>query len=230
MIGLGFVLGRIDLLGENGFHVLNRFVLSVTLPVLTFRTLAMTDPAGLFNLPMVAAVLGGALLIYALAFFIERGLGRSVAEANIVAMGSSYANVAFIGLPIALILFGKDSLPPVAVTIALNASVVFGIGVLVGQISSAGPHEAARGVSRAIRALLTTPMILSAVAGVLWALLIKQALPHPIDLTLEMLGSATTPCALVAIGLFLARPRTEASTSVVGRIALFKLFGQPLVT
>jgi len=51
--GWSAFLGKVDLLGDRAFAVLNRFVIAVTLPVLKFRTLVAT---GLFvALPRSAA-------------------------------------------------------------------------------------------------------------------------------------------------------------------------------
>jgi predicted permease len=46
-----------------------------------------------------------------------------------------------------------------------------------------------------------------------------------------MLSAATTPCALVSLGLFLARkPASVANTSNPWPLVVMKLVGQPLVT
>ena len=76
---------------------------------------------------------------------------------------------------------------------------------------------------------MRNPIIISAVLGVAWA---ASGLPlsGPADVMFEMLAGATAPCALIAIGLFLSRPRTSISPAVMGRIVSLKLVGQPLVT
>ena len=52
----------------------------------------------------------------------------------------------------------------------------------------------------------------------------------PVDVMLETLGAATAPCALTAIGLFMARPSAPAEPAVISRIVGLKLIAQPLVT
>jgi malonate transporter len=60
LIALGLILGRLKSLHECAFDVLNRFVISVTLPVLTFRRLAKTAAHDLMRPVMLIAVVGGA--------------------------------------------------------------------------------------------------------------------------------------------------------------------------
>lgn len=229
LIVLGVYLGRIDLLGARAFEVLNRFVIAVTLPVLTFRTLARSDAADLAVPAMIAAVLGGAFLVYALGYAIERFAGRTAAEANIAGLASCFSNTGFVGLPVALLAFGEAALAPVAVTMALYAAVVFGVGVAISELAREQPGGAAAALRRAARAMMRSPLIMLSVLGVGWAML-GLPLSGPFDTLLATLASATAPCALVAIGLFIAQPRAEAAPAPIARVVTMKLVVHPLVT
>lgn len=229
LILLGVGCGRLDVLGPRAFDVLNRFVIAVTLPVLTFRTLARMDPADMARPAMIAAVLGGAFLIYALAYAIERLARRSMAEANIAGLAACFSNTGFVGLPIALLAFGPASLAPGAVAMALYASVVFGVGVLLGELATGRSGGALAGLRRAGRALVQSPLIVLAALGVGWSV-VRLPLSGPFDTLLETLAGATAPCALVAIGLFIALPRQSAAPAPIARVVLLKLVGHPLAT
>jgi len=228
LILLGVVLGRIDLLGARAFEVLNRFVIAVTLPVLTFRVLAKTSPADLAAPTMIVAVLGGAFVIYAAGFVIERLAGRTRVEANIAGLSSCYSNTGFVGLPIALLAFGPASFGPVAVTMALYAAVVFTVALVLSEVvgGGAGPGAA---LARAGRAMVRSPLIVLSVLGVAWAFA-GLPLGGAFDTLLATIAGATAPCALVAIGLFIALPREEAAVAPIARIVALKLIAHPLVT
>ena len=47
LILIGYICGRYDILGDRAFEVLNRFVIVITLPILTFRSIAHMDPRNL---------------------------------------------------------------------------------------------------------------------------------------------------------------------------------------
>ena len=229
LILLGAGLGRIDFLGDRAFQVFNRFVIGVTLPVLTFRTLAKTDAADLLMPVMIGAVVGGALAIYALGYLIERLYGRSMAEANIAGLAGCFSNTGFVGLPIALLAFGPASLGPVAVTMALYSAVIFTVGVLLSELAEHREGGLVGGLRRAGGAVVRSPLIVLAAVGVVWSLL-GLPLEGPLDTFLETLAGATAPCALVAIGLFIALPRQAAAPGPVTRVILMKLVAHPLAT
>jgi len=229
LILLGVGCGRADVLGPRAFEVLNRFVITVTLPVLTFRTLARMDSADLARPTMILAVLGGAFLIYALAYSVERIAGRSLAEANIAGLASCFSNTGFIGLPVALLAFGPATVAPGAVAMALYASIIFGVAVLLSEMAIEGGGGVVAGIRRAGSALVRSPLIVLAILGMLWSIA-RLPLSGPLDTLLATLASATAPCALVAVGLFIALPRQSAAPRPIARVVLFKLIGHPLAT
>lgn len=230
LIGLGYGCARADLLGEHAFEVLNRFVLKLSLPVLTFHILATVAPADLAVPSMIAAVLGGSTFVYILSFAIDRMAGRSAADANIIALSASYGNAAFVGLPICVVALGSGSLPPAALVIAVNASVVFGAALVIGEVLVSRECGLGDALRSAVSALGRNPLVLSCVLGVAWSLA-RLPLPAPLDTFTRTLGQATAPCALVAIGLFIARsPLGGGETLTILRALGLKLAVQPVVT
>lgn len=232
LILIGYLCGRYDVLGDRAFEVLNRFVLGITLPILTFRSLAKMDPSGLAEPAMVGAITLGALATYAVGFAIERRLGKPLSEANTAALCSCFSNTGFVGLPIALLVFGEASLPPVAVAMLLYSTVVFGLGVVMTEVGArhqAGSDHESGAIRVALRSILRNPLIMLAGAGVGWSLL-GLPLTGPVDTLLETLAQATAPCALTAIGIFIALPRQDAAPGPLGRVVALKLIGHPLIT
>lgn len=81
------------------------------------------------------------------------------------------------------------------------------------------------------RSLLRTPLLVAPVLGALVPLC-GLDVPVPVESFLKLLGGAASPCALVALGLFLAAKRKTAEQDF-GSTALlvgFKLVLQPVVT
>ncbi|MEC3948268.1 AEC family transporter [Sphingobium sp. HWE2-09] len=229
LILLGYFCGRTNILGDRAFEVLNRFVIAVTLPVLTFRSIARMDPHDLAQPWMMIAVVGGALATYAIGFAIEKALGRSGGEANIAGLCACFSNTGFVGLPIALLTFGKGVIAPVAVTMLLYSSVVFTIGVVMSEMAANHGHGAKAGLKLAGRSVLRNPLILLSSLGVVWCLL-RVPLDGPFDVLLSTLAQATAPCALTAIGIFIALPREKAAPGPIGRALLLKLGVHPVLT
>ncbi len=229
LIFLGYVCARTDLLGEAAFEVLNRLVLRLSLPALTFYILAKVAPGDLAAPGMIAAVLGGAASVYAISFLWDRWLGRPAGDANIIALSASYANTAFVGIPICLVALGPESLAPAALITAINASIVFGFGLVMSELLASRDETLAHALASAGKAVCRNPLILSSVLGVGWSLL-RLPLPTALDTFAKTLGAATAPCALITIGLFIARAPTHEDPLTIGRSLALKLAGQPMAT
>lgn len=205
LIALGIGLGRFRLLGEGAEAVLSRFVALVPLPTLTFLAIAGLKVEQLTQPVMAIVVVAGAWATFALQLGVERLLHKPRGEAKIVALGAAYGNSAFVGLPICLAIMGKAALGPSAVVMALDTALVFAPFILLQELTTPRVHSRAESIRKVCLAVGGNPLILSCVAGVLVAMS-GWTPPGPLQVLLSPLASATAPCALVAIGMFLAKP------------------------
>ena len=229
IILLGYLCGKANVLGEGAFEVLNRFVITITLPVLTFLSIARMPPQSLLVPAMPIAVVGGALIAYAIGFLVESRLGRKMAEANIAALCACFSNTGFIGLPIAVLTFGKAAIAPVAVTMLLYSAVIFTLSVVVSEVAAHRERGALHGLRVAGRAVMRNPLILLSSLGMAWSLL-RLPLGGPMDTLLSTLAQATAACALTAIGMFISLPRRTARPGPIARAVVLKLAIHPLIT
>lgn len=229
LIVLGFALGRMHVFDETLERSLTRFVSMLTLPVLTFHTIAVMEPADMMAPIMVAVVVGASWLVYAMHFLVECALRQGPLRANVTALGGAYGNSAFVGLPLCLALFGPDALAPSALVMALNTAFVFGLGIFVQAFVSQTSGTVRDGLRSTGRRLATNPLVVGAALGVL-ASLSGLPMPPPVDRLMVTLGGATAGCALIAIGLFVSRPLSREVGPGVIRAAVAKLMLLPLTT
>ncbi|MBU6392959.1 MAG: AEC family transporter [Sphingomonadales bacterium] len=234
LIVLGFACGWSGYLLADADEVLSQFVARITLPVLAFRVIATSNPADLFRPAMLAAAVGAPAIVWSALFLFERWRGADAASAHTAAFGSCFGNHGFVGLPVCLALIGPASMAPTAVIIALTSSFLFGWGVFMQVLTAQGRHVLAGGQALAAlrivaRQIATNPLVLLSIAGAGWASL-HIPLPGAIETLLVTLGDATGPCALVAIGLFLARPLQDVASGAALRGVLSKLVLLPAVT
>jgi len=87
---------------------------------------------------------------------------------------------------------------------------------------------------KATLSLISNPLLIAPAAGAV-VLLSGFTLPSPVTSFLDLLGSAASPCALVALGLFFAESSdkqegTSASIVNVTWLTVLKLFIQPFIT
>lgn len=227
----GYIGGKAGLLGDMASRELNRFVVWLALPCLMFDVVATTDWQSVWHPGFVAASLGGSFAVFACGLAVGKARGLNLADMSVDGLNASYSNAAYIGLPLMSLLFGAASRPFVIIAATLTLMSLFAAAIILIEFAQ---HRGQRGhvvVANVMRSVLRNPIVMSPLAGLAWWLT-GIALPQPVDTFVSLLGSAASPAALVAIGLFLAaRPLTEAATNpFVLTLTVVKLAIHPALT
>ena len=235
LILAGVIAGRFRILGQDSSEALNRFVYFFALPAVLFLGMARVPVAQSANLPFLADYFGALAAVVAIVLTVARVAfpGRA-AEHALGAMSGIFSNTGYMGIPLFLTAFGPKGMLPAVVSTVVATVGVLGAVVAAIEIEAHGHAGAALALKRAGRALAVNPLIVAPVVGVLWS---AAALPIPVSLGTfgDLLGAAAGPCALFAIGLFLAS--RKLGTLLGGRklievawLVAVKLVLQPLLT
>jgi malonate transporter len=228
LIGLGFGARRRNVLDAGAAGVLNRFVVWLALPALLFDIMAHSSWAALWQ-PAFIATFGLATAIVFLAVLAARmRAGRHIADASVDAIAASYSNTAYVGLPLCLVAFGAGSQLEATIATIIVVCVLFSVAVVLVEVGLQGERPSPRGVLAAFGRSLRNPIVLPPFVGAVFAGA-GLHVPDSVETFLRLIGQAATPCALVALGLFLAdRPagrRDERHVPIV--LAAMKLLAMP---
>ncbi|QGZ65163.1 AEC family transporter [Paraburkholderia acidisoli] len=234
LILAGFVCAKRGVLGPTAASELNKFVVWLGLPALLFNIMAHSTWQQL-DQPGFIAVFSIASAVPFLVTLAGRLIARRrLADASIDAIAASYPNTGYIGFPLCLLLFGQSSLTPTTIATILVACVLFAVAIVlieVGLQVERAPHKLA---AKVLMALARNPLIVSPIVGAL-ASAGHVTVPESVETFLKLLGGAASPCALVSLGLFLAKkkPEGEQVGGAVVRdavvLTLIKLIAQPLI-
>lgn len=205
LIGLGWLAARTRFFPEQGAVWLTKFVFFFALSAMLFRFAATLDLAALFDLRFVLAYLIGSTLVWIIGLAVALWRGLSVPEAAMEAQCCMSGNTGFLGVPMLVVLLGERAAGPVLMVLTIDMLVFSTLITLIIHASrSGGLHFAS--LIPVLRGIVGNPMILSMVAGLLWAQF-HLPMPGPLDEFLTLLGAAATPGALFAIGASLAGRR-----------------------
>jgi malonate transporter len=246
LILAGWLMRRMRVLGPHATGELNRFVIYLGLPALLFEIVANAKPAEIWQPAFIGAFGLGCVAVFALTVLARVWSGRSLADAAIDGLNAGYANVGFIGFPLGLAAFGRAALPPALIATLVTVCAVFAGAIVLIEIGLQGEGDAGgKGMGGAVlkvaASLARNPLLIAPAAGALFPLT-GAAVPAPVETFLKLLGGAASPCALVALGLFLAqKPRDGevrdggargggAGRAEVAVLAGLKLLGQPALT
>ena len=233
LIGVGYAIAWSRLLSDATGDALADFVFTIAVPVLIFRTIATADfsagePWRLW-LPFYAAFflswIAGTILI-------RRVFGRDHRAGVVAGLASSYGNTVLIGLPLMLAAFGQAGAVPLALIIAVHMPLMMGASAIMieraerldGVAEAHGDGwSAARNV---VTHLVTNPIIIGIVIGVLWWLL---HLPLG-GIAGDMVGqvaSIASPLSLIAMGMSLKRYGIARNVPAGLALAALKLILMP---
>lgn len=222
---VGWILGRIDLLGEHARPVLARLTFFVLSPFLLFVVLSQADVRTLFSalLPVSAVAAGVILLAYALvARFVWR---RSVGETVIGALSAGQVNSNNIGIPLSLYLLGSAAYP--APVILLQLLVFTPIAMAILDAVTSGRSSLWRSVLRT----LSNPIVVGSVLGTLVSVS-RVELPPVILQPAVLIANACVPILLISYGISLHGQRVLSASGRRRDVILattLKLLAMPVV-
>ena len=226
----GFLAGRVGVMGAPSTDALNRFVYYFALPVLLGFSMARVDVSEIFDLPFIAAHLGGCAITFVIGVAVSKTLFRNdLAQSSLFAMVSMFANTGYMGIPLAIVAFGPEAALPAAIATVFQTIVFIAIAEVM---IAAGRHSGGGSLTRvylgSVWALLKSPLFIACALGMGWSLTgIK--LPVPVDTYGTVLGAAAGPGALFALGLFLVGKPISEGMGEVSVMVVLKLIVHPLI-
>lgn len=227
LLGVCLVLGvlarRTDRFPPQTVPVLNSFIIAVALPALVLRVVHKLE----FHVALLAAA-ASPWVIFVVAVVLFRGVGARVglkreSIAALVLTGG-LSNTAFVGLPMAEALLGREGLAVAVVVDQLGTFLVLAtLATLFAARASAGEGENLR-PSALMRKVVTFPPFIALVLA-----LVLRPLPFPewVDTVLERLGSTLTPLALFSVGFQLQLRGLRARAGGLALGLVFKLVLAP---
>ncbi|MEM7775447.1 MAG: AEC family transporter [Pseudomonadota bacterium] len=230
LIGLGFGVGRARLIDAQTSKGLAAFTFTLAIPAMLFRTMATAELPDVAPAAIWLCFFGSAFATWMIATALTIPvLRRPIADSAPIAMSASYGNVVMVGLPLALTSLGPDAAGPIALILSAHSPTLFAVASLHLALTGAHRGESlTRIFVGVLNDLVRNPLIVAIIAGTLWRLTGLGL--HPLaDQTLEMLGRAAVPCALVSLGLSLVGFQIAGQAPTLFSILVLKLAAMPAI-
>lgn len=248
IMGFGYVTERRKLFPQTMGLCLNRFVYWVSLPALLFTQMC-TIPMDESTRALVWGGLAASFIGYGAFYFVfSAGFRRNGPEASLRALGVSFPNAAFFGLPFVMMVYpGSEAainanmlcaLLYTGVSITADVSLELFRGARMRAAEGLPADSAARAATfrRIGRELARNPMLQASLAGLVIGMT-GLPLPEAVLRMSSMLGSTCAPLALFSMGMALAAQisgalgpfSVRASILPLSLVAVGKLFIYPLL-
>lgn len=227
LILIGFIVGKKNVVDAQGQAQISRLVLYVTMPA-TIITSMQLD----FSLDKLSLALKIGLImiicyffIFIFSSFLVKRLDLKPQQKDIFLAGSIMGNNSFMGYPLIIAILGQEAL----------FYAVLSSGLLYELISwSLGAYIIGRNGDKekdfTIKKILLSPGIISVALG-LGLFLLQIKLPAIAFNSLKILSGATSPLAMLVVGMMLSRSdfKRALTNKYIYLISFFKLLVYPLL-
>lgn len=201
LIVIGFIAGKLKLISEQGQKDITQLVLYVTMPATIFSAMQLEMSQERLNTAFL--VLGVMVFCYIIMFIVgfisSKRLPLTKGQKDIFQTALLLSNTSFMGYPIIQSLLGQEAL----------FYAVVGAGFIFETVSwSLGVYLISRNGSESDgfnwKKVVFSPGILSIVVGLIF-FGFQWSVPEPINSVIDMMSPATSPLAMIVIGLMLSR-------------------------
>lgn len=201
LIVIGFIAGKLKLISEQGQKDITQLVLYVTMPATIFSAMQLEMSQERLNTAFL--VLGVMVFCYIIMFIVgfisSKRLPLTKGQKDIFQTALLLSNTSFMGYPIIQSLLGQEAL----------FYAVVGAGFIFETVSwSLGVYLISRNGSESAgfnwKKVVFSPGILSIVVGLIF-FGFQWSVPEPINSVINMMSPATSPLAMIVIGLMLSR-------------------------
>lgn len=219
---LGYVLNRIGWFDDDLAEKVNKFVFRIPLPVMLFVQLATIDIRKAWDTKFVLFCFGITCLSVLLAWLLSFALKKRELRGEFV-QAAYRSSAAILGVAFITNIYGSSAMAPLMIIGAVPLYNIMAVVVL--ELSS----PSAKGLNRAvmkktIRGVLTNPILIGIVIGLLWSLL-RIPLPKILNRMLTDVGNLATPLGLMAMGAVFDWKKARGELRPALGASLMKLFG-----
>jgi predicted permease len=221
---LGFILRKTKLFPENGYLVLNSFVINISLSALSLYYIPKISLDFQVILPVMVPWLN-IFLAFLFFSFLGKKMNWSKTLIGALIMCAGFGNTSFVGIPVIQALYGESGLKTVMLVDQPGSFVALStVGITIANIYS-GEKIA---VSEMLKRILQFPPLIAFSIAVILNIL-NLNIPIILDEVFGKLGATTVPLALVSVGSQLRWQKLDRNAKPLFWGLLFKLILFPAV-
>jgi len=226
----GYMAFRKGFLKEDGVKGIANFAFFFALPVLMYKLMSELDFQDGFNGRFFLHWVAASLVAYVLGMAVSKYVFKSnLSGQSIHGMSTSFGNMAIIGLPIIIEVFGTAATLPITIIVAVDAIILMPITIIILEVVKSGAATGAYNVGTAVWkgtvAVVKNPLLMGLALGSVAGLMEYQT-PAVLKNFIDLVSAAGIPCALFALGGSLAQRqgterKAESAAMIFQKLCLY---------
>jgi len=194
LVVLGFCIKRINLLSDSTIKELNRIIISLLIPVNVFMSIYNSDFKTDFNLKFVLYCIICVILSFILSLAIFNSVKTNSVKVSLI-QASVRPNIAIIGIPLAVSIYGQSVSGITAIGVAFCAPLYNVLSLILFETLNDNKYD----VKEILNKLFKNPILISTII----AFILKSInihIPSMFYDTLSYMSRATTAISLIVLG------------------------------
>jgi len=223
--GLGWLVGRLGILDPQRIRSITTFIVTVALPAALFVGVFSFSRSQLENGSYVLTLAVALMGTWAVGFVLARFAFRSsTPSSGMLAMNSSFPDLAYFGLPVLAAVIGAQGLLPIIVgNLVISVLMVPITMVLLGQMAGAKQESLLNNLKSTVKKPLVWAPVLGAIL-----VLFGVHLPPLATESVNLIGKTAGGTALFALGVMLSGLTPRLDKTAIS-VLLLKNFVQPAI-
>lgn len=228
LIFVGYSLMRLMKWPQSMSANLTQFLFTAALPAMLFRMMSNLSQLPPVDSRLLVVFFGSCFLVFLIGRLVAwRLFGLDGVGQSIFGLGGVFSNNVLLGIPLSKVILGDEAIPSVALVLVFNALILWTLVTVSIEWAKHG-ELSLKGFAKTAKGVITNPIVAGIVSGSLFGI-IGLRIPDIIDVPLAMLGQASAPIALVALGMGLSEYGIKDSWRLSLSVSVIKLIVQPIV-
>lgn len=228
LVAIGWALIKFKFFPQEYTKVLSGFTFRLLMPVMLFHLMSDLSNMPPIDWRVILAFFGSCSFVYWLGRRVGRLFGEDNTGQTIFGMAGIFGNNVQLGVPIVQVSLGDEAIPTISILIIFTVLTLWTTAIASVEFGKTEGTKDWRKISHALFKVFKNPVVLGILTGTLWGLT-GWEMPQWIDKTLGLVSTATTPVALMVVGMGLAAHSFSAALPKGLSMTALKIIIQPLL-
>lgn len=217
-LAVGYAACHFGIIARENVAMINKVAFKIFMPVLSFENICRSDLSASIRPGLLLYALASTLIVFGVSWFVINRTEKDISRRGVLIQAIFRSNFVILGIPLAKNLLGNVDIGAVAFLSAIIVPLYNVMAVVILAIYD-GQKPNAKAI---IRQIITNPIIVGTVAGIIVAAL-KLELPTALNTVVSNLANVASPLMLVLLGAFFRFDGLLTNLKALSLVCLFKL-------
>ena len=228
LVIVGWALIKAKLFEQSVVRALSGFTFRFLMPALLFSLMSKLSEMPPMDWRVLIAFFGSCIIIYYLGRTAGRFFGLDNTGKTIFGMAAIFGNNVQLGVPILQVSLGNEAMPTISLLIIFSVLLLWTTAIASVELGKTEGVKDWAKIGRSLLKVFKNPVVIGIITGSAWGLT-GWELPQVVDKTLGYVSSATTPIALIVVGMGLAQHSFSAALPRGLTISTLKIVIHPII-